>query len=80
MKMQEAVVIRIKMLCKERQISVNRLATISAVAPSTMKNIIKGNSRNPGVVTVAKICDGLEIPVADFFEDEIFHTLEPEIE
>lgn len=80
MKMQEAVVVRIKMLCRERRISVNRLATLSAVAPSTMKNIIYGRSRNTGVGTVAKLCNGLEITVYDFFDDEMFRILEQEIE
>lgn len=80
MKTQEAIVIRIRNLCRERNISVNNLATISAVAPSTIKNIMYGTSQNTGVVTIAKICNGLDITLTEFFGDEIFLTLDQEID
>lgn len=76
---QEAVIIRIRSLCKERNISINHLATISAVAPSTVKNIVYGKSKNTGVVTIAKLCNGLDISLMEFFEDSSFCSLEPEI-
>lgn len=79
MNAQEAIVIRIRDLCKERNISVNNLATISAVAPSTVKNILYGKSKNTGVVTIAKLCNGLDISIVEFFNDETFCALEPEI-
>ena len=74
-----AVVNRIITLCNEKNISINGLATISAVPPSTLKNIINGNSQNPGIVTIKKLCDGLEISLSDFFDDDIFKNLEQEI-
>ena len=80
MKTQQAVVLRIKSICRQRHISVNRLAYISGVAPSTVKNIIYGNSANPGVVTIAKICNGLDVPLQDFFNDALFENLEQEID
>ncbi|MBR1930457.1 MAG: helix-turn-helix transcriptional regulator [Lachnospiraceae bacterium] len=81
MKTQQAVVSRIKGICRERRISVNGLAYLSGVAPSTVKNIMYGNSANTGVVTIAKLCNGLEIPLRDFFNDDMFgEELEPEIE
>ena len=80
MKTQEAVIKRIEGLCQEQHISMNRLAYISGVAPSTVKNIIYGNSENTGVVTIAKLCNGLELSVQDFFNDDLFCGLEQEIE
>lgn len=80
MKMEEAVINRIKCLCRKEKISMNRLAYISGVAPSTVKNIMYGNSENTGVVTIAKLCNGLEVSVRDFFDDELFEKLEQEIE
>lgn len=80
MKTQEAVIKRIESLCQEQHISMNRLAYISGVAPSTVKNIIYGNSENTGVVTIAKLCNGLELSVQDFFNDDLFGGLEQEIE
>ncbi|MCR5755856.1 MAG: helix-turn-helix transcriptional regulator [Acetatifactor sp.] len=80
MKTQEAVVKRIADLCVERKISVTKLAYVSGVAPSTVKNIMYGNSGNTGVVTIAKLCNGLEMSIQDFFADEVFRHLEQEIE
>ena len=80
MKTQEAVIKRIRSLCGEQHISMNRLAYISGVAPSTVKNIMSGNSNNTGVVTIAKLCNGLEVSIQEFFSDEIFRNLEQEIE
>lgn len=80
MKTQEAVIKRIRGLCQEQHISMNRLAYISGVAPSTVKNIMYGNSENVGVVTIAKLCNGLELSIQDFFSDDVFSGLEQEIE
>jgi transcriptional regulator with XRE-family HTH domain len=79
MNTQKAVAIRILELCNEQSISVNGLATISAVPPSTLKNIINGVSKNPGIVTIKKLCDGLNISLIDFFDTDIFRNLEQEI-
>ncbi|MBE7022264.1 MAG: helix-turn-helix transcriptional regulator [Ruminococcaceae bacterium] len=75
----EAVVERILYLCKERGITPNGLSYISGVSQSTIKSILKGESQNPGVVTVKKLCDGFGISLTDFFETQTFRTLEQEI-
>ncbi len=59
--------------------SVNALARSAAVPPSTLKNIVNGGSQNAGIVTLKKICDGLEISLYDFFDTDVFKTLEQEI-
>ncbi len=76
---RKAVANRLLELCEQRKISVNALARISAVPPSTLKNIINGGSKNAGVVTLKKLCDGLEISLCDFFNTEYFKSLEQEI-
>ena len=80
MKTHEAVTKRIMTLCNEKGITVNGLAHLSAIPPSTIKNIIYGVSKNPGITTIKMICDGLNISLIDFFDDEIFKSLEQEIE
>ena len=74
-----AVSERILELCKEKNLSINGLATISAVPPSTLKNIISGVSQNPGIVTIKKLCDGLNISLIEFFDTQVFKELEQEI-
>lgn len=74
MKTTEAITIRILNLCKERNITPNKLGAISGVEPSTITSIFYGKSKNPGVVTIKAICDGLEISLADFFNDQLFDS------
>lgn len=76
MKAQEAVVLRINGLCKQHRISVNHLATLAGMNPSTMKNIVYGLTRNTGIETVAKICSGLDMSLADFFDDDVFRMVD----
>ena len=70
---------RILELCGERDISINKLATISALPPSSIKNILYGKSQNPKLLTIKMICDGLGITLGDFFETPVFDNLEQEI-
>ena len=80
MKTREAVAKRITELCQEKNLTVNGLANISAVPPSTLKNILYGVSKNPGIVTLKMLCDGLEITLNEFFDSDLFKNLEQEIE
>ncbi len=79
MNTRKAVSNRLLQLCEENRLSVNALARLSAVPPSTLKNIINGGSKNAGVVTIKKLCDGLEISLREFFNDDIFDDIEQEI-
>ena len=62
---------RILQLCGEREISINKLATISALPPSSIKNILYGKSQNPKLITIKVICDGLGITLGDFFSNVV---------
>lgn len=70
---------RILQLCGEREISINRLATICALPPSSIKNILYGKSQNPKLITIKMICDGLGITLGEFFSTPEFDALEQEI-
>ena len=70
---------RLLVLCEQKGISINALAMESAVPPSTVKNILYGKSKNPGIVTIKMLCDGLGISLSDFFDTPEFKALEQEI-
>ena len=74
-----AVKNRILSLCEEKHFTINKLATESAVSPSTLKSIFYGKSKNPGIVTLKMLCDGLGITLIEFFDDTMFQNLEQEI-
>ena len=59
--------------------SIHKLAIESAVAPSSIKNILYGKSQNPGIVTIKMLCDGFGITLIEFFDTDEFRNLEQEI-
>jgi transcriptional regulator with XRE-family HTH domain len=79
MTVRNAVRQRIIDLCKSRDITINKLGTICGVTQSTLNNIINTGSNNPSMSTIAKICDGLEISVMEFFSDKLFTNNEQEV-
>lgn len=70
---------RILQLCRERNITINKLANLSAVPPSSLKNILYGKSQNPKIITIKMLCDGLGITLGEFFSTAEFDALEQEI-
>ena len=79
MNTKNAVADRIIELCKEKNIAINALANIAGVSPSTLYSVLNEKSQNPGVVTIKKLCDGLEITLREFFDADIFDDIEQEI-
>ena len=75
----QAVRERIIELCREREISINKLSDMSGVTQSTVNNIVSGRNNSATVSTVKKLCDGLGITIQDFFDSDLFHDLEQEI-
>lgn len=80
MNTKQAIANRILQLCGERQITVNELAGISGISPSTVYSMLNEKSQNPGAVTIKKLCDGLEITLGEFFSTPEFDALEQEIQ
>ena len=76
---REAVSKRIFQLCNDKGITPNGISNISAVPQSTIKSILNGESKNPGIVTIKKICDGFEVTLSEFFSTPDFDDLEQEI-
>ena len=76
---REAIARRILELCRERGWTPNRLSNIAAVPQATVKSILNGESKNPGTVTLKKLCDGFGITLGEFFSTAEFDALEQEI-
>lgn len=70
---------RILALCGERNITINKLAALSALPPSSVKNILYGKSQNPKLLTLKMLCDGLGMTLGEFFSTPEFDALEQEI-
>ncbi len=79
MNIGKAVSFRILELCRQYDITLNKLSTICGITQSTLNNIVSGRNNSTTVSTVKKICDGLEITILDFFTSSLFEDLEQEI-
>ena len=75
---RKQVALRIQQLCAAHGYNINSLARKAGIPPTTLKNIIYGNSRNPGIITIKLLCDGLGISLYDFFDTDSFRTDELE--
>lgn len=79
MNIGDAVRERILELCREKDISINKLCTMSGVTQSTVNNIVSGRNNSATVSTIKKLCDGLDISIEEFFHSELFQNLEQEL-
>ena len=79
MAVKDAVVERFRALCRERGIRANELATRSGVTPSTVYSMLEDDRRDISIITIKKLCDGLEITLGEFFSTPEFDALEQEI-
>ena len=66
MEYSDLYVMRIRKLCKERGIAINKLATMSDVKQSTLDNIVRGITKNPGAKTLHKLAIAFNMTLAEF--------------
>ena len=59
---------RILYICKEKEISINKLAVKSGIRQSTVQNIVSGNTKNPTLKTLDKIAKGLDMTIAELLD------------
>lgn len=78
MKVRDAISKKILCILDERDITVNKLATICCLTQSTVDSLVNGKSKNPKLLTIIRICDGLGITLKEFFDDPMFLNLERE--
>ena len=79
MKVKDCIALRFQNLCAARGIRYNELATRSGVTPSTVYSMMDPKRRDLSVVTLKKLCDGLDISLADFLSGPEFTELEQEL-
>lgn len=60
-------------ICKEQNITLNRLATISGLTQSTLDNISKGHTKNPSLRTIHRLAVGLNMTVAEFLDFDLMN-------
>lgn len=79
MGVKDAVAARFEAICRERRITTNELASLAGVTPSSVYSMLDPTRRNVSIVLIKKLCDGLEMPLNEFFTATQFEELEQEI-
>ena len=79
MLIREAIVKHLQDIGRQRNMKYNELATVSGVTPSTVYSLMDASRKDLSVITLKKLCDGLDMTITEFFDDELFKTLEQEI-
>lgn len=79
MTVKDAVVLRFQQICDQRGIKTNELANISGVTPSTVYSMMDVSRRDLSIITIKKLCDGLEMTLGEFFSTPEFDAMEQEI-
>ncbi|PZL72784.1 XRE family transcriptional regulator [Enterococcus plantarum] len=64
----DVIRLRLKNLCNEKNISINKLATLSGITQSTVDNIMKGKTKNPKLKTLHKLATGLDMTVSELLD------------
>ena len=77
---KEAVAARFQEIMKERNMRANELATRSGVTPSSVYSMLDPRRKEVSVNLVKKLCDGLDMPLGEFFSAPVFDELEQEIQ
>lgn len=77
---KDAVTERFIEICEERSIRPNELATLSGVTPSTVYSMLNSSRRDISILTIKKLCEGLDMTLGEFFSTPEFDNLEQEIE
>lgn len=79
MRSNEALRRRIRELCQIRGVTLNGLGRLCGVTQSTLNNIVSGRNNSVTLSTIQKICDGLDMDLAEFFDSDLFRNVEQEI-
>ena len=64
----DAIVKRLSEICRKRRLTVNKLATLSGITQSTMRDLMTGKTKNPKLKTLHKIAVGLGMTVAELLD------------
>ncbi len=79
MLIKEAIVKHLQDICRQHNMKYNELATVSGVTPSTVYSLMDASRKDLSVITLKKLCDGLDMAITEFFDGKLFKTLEQEI-
>ena len=74
MTINDAIASRIIFLLRKNQMTKYRLENKANIKHSVMLNIISGKNKTITLTTLFKICNGLNISILEFLDDDLFNS------
>lgn len=78
MELYNAVKDRILNLAKNNNITLHKVSINSGISYSTLSSFINGKCKSPNLSTILHICEGFNMELKDFFDDDLFKDVEDE--
>ena len=78
MELSQAIRIRITNLIEERNLNVSKLSTMAGISRATLSKLLSGQRKYLRIDIIEYICEGLNMKLKEFFDDEIFDNIEME--
>ena len=78
MDLSQAIRIRITNLIEEKNINVSKLSTMAGISRATLSKFLSGQRKYLRIDIIEYICEGLNMKLKEFFDDEIFDNIDME--
>lgn len=62
----------------QEYITLHKLSLNAGISYSTLSSFMRGKCKTPNLSTILHICEGLNIDLFEFFQDEIFKNVKDE--
>jgi len=76
--LEQAIRERILNLAKDRNITINKVSTLSGLPHTTLLSFMNNDTHDPRMSTILHICEAFEISLNDFFADRLFNNVKSE--
>lgn len=76
--LEKAIRKRIINLAKERNITINKVSTLSGLPHTTLLSFINEETHDPRISTLLHICEAFDMSLNDFFNDNLFNEVKSE--
>nr|WP_251125348.1 helix-turn-helix transcriptional regulator [Exiguobacterium sp. s43] len=71
--MNEAIIKRMKELAAEHGMTIHQVIQKGGLNQATISELMSGRTKHPKVSTIQKFCDGLDVSLNEFFNDNKFN-------
>lgn len=76
--LEQAIRERILNLAKDRNITINKVSTLSGLPHTTLLSFMNNDTHDPRMSTILHICEAFEISLNEFFNDKLFNNVRAE--